>query len=120
MRDMGLVRLYLLYKAGTVSTSFKEETELLQIANAVGDDLTEDEFLWLAEQVAALTQERDQRTRDAMAFHQGTDSVDSYRVKAMANKEYQERLWELPALVRQHEKPFVPPRLSDGNPIDIP
>ncbi len=48
MSDMVMTHLYLLYRSGALATQSAEEAELLQIANTFGDDLSEDEFLWIA------------------------------------------------------------------------
>lgn len=119
MTDLLIQKLFLLYQSKVVSTNDPNETEVLQLAQAVADDLTEEEFGWLFSEVFALQQQRDARSRASAEFKLGGGDIDNFSVQPMTPKEYQERLWELPDLVRAHEKPFVPSRLADGTPIDI-
>lgn len=46
----GLERLYQLYQSGSI-TDRGENSELLQVARAVGNDLSLEEFIWIANQV---------------------------------------------------------------------
>lgn len=124
MNDLELMRLYLLYKAGSVQDGNKN-SDLLQVAKATASDLTEEEFAWLSREVENLGSIRESQNKDSRNSA-GTSKNDgggwnvwrAAKSFAMGSSEYQKRLWELPDLVRS-DKPFVPSRLADGNPIDL-
>ncbi len=123
MNDLELMRLYLLYKAGSVQDG-KKNSDLLQIAKAAGSDLSQDEFGWLSKEVERLGEIRETRAKErneSAGVSKGSDGSWNFWQKtkkfAMGSREYQQRLWELPDLVRSST--FRPMRLADGSPIDI-
>jgi hypothetical protein len=124
MSDLELMRLYLLYKAGSVQDG-RKNSDLLKIAKATANDLTEEEFIWLHNEIERLGNIQQSRSREKRNTV-GIDRVgekewsvwQSAKNFAMGSGEYQKRLWELPDLVRS-DKPFTPTRLADGNPIDL-
>lgn len=124
MNDLELMRLYLLYKAGSVQDG-RQNSDLLQIAKATANDLTEEEFVWLHKEVEHLRSVKDSQAKEKRSTV-GTERVgekqwniwQSAKSFAMGSSDYQKRLWELPDLVRS-DKPFTPTRLADGNPIDL-
>lgn len=124
MNDLELQRLYLLYKAGSVQDG-RKNSDLLQVAKAAGGDLSQDEFSWLSKEVERLGEIREARAKERNASAGVSKGVNgawnawqTAKKFAMGSLEYQQRLWELPDLVRS-DKPFMPPRLADGSPIDL-
>lgn len=125
MNDSELKRLYLLYKAGSVKDG-RKNSDLLQVAKATANDLSEDEFSWLSKEVEQLGS-----TRDSQASEKGNATGiertgekewsvwQAAKSFATGSGDYQKRLSELPDLVRSTDKPFSPTRLADGNPIDL-
>lgn len=124
MNDQELMRLYLLYKAGSVQDGNKN-SDLLQVAKATASDLTEEEFAWLNREIRSLQSSQyslgqDQRDTAGVSKDSkgGWNIWQTAKSFAMGSSDYQKRLWELPDLVRS-DKPFTPTRLADGNPIDL-
>ena len=62
MNDLELMRLYLLYKAGSVQDG-KKNSDLLKAAKATANDLTEDEFAWLNKEIENLQSIRDSQAK---------------------------------------------------------
>jgi hypothetical protein len=124
MNDTELMRLYLLYKAGSVQDG-RKNSDLLKIAKATASDLTEEEFIWLNNEIERLRdiqQSQSREKRDTVGIDRVGEKEwsvwQSAKSFAMGSSDYQKRLWELPDLVRS-DKPFTPTRLADGNPIDL-
>jgi hypothetical protein len=124
MNDLELMRLYLLYKSGSVKDG-RNNSDLLQVAKAAGSDLTEEEFAWLSNEVERLGDIRESQAKEKRdtggVINLGNKNWNiwqSAKSFAMGSGEYQKRLWELPGLVRSGN-PFTPLRLANGKPIDL-
>ena len=96
MQEMfGVERLYELYRSGSI-TDRGQNSPLLQVAKAIGPDLSLEDFAWLATQVEDL--------------HEATPTV----------KAYQEHLWDLPAQFAARKASgvhFKPTRSKSGVPV---
>lgn len=114
MDSQELERLYLLYKSGNNSepdrsrpVSERQFTgDVLQIANATGPDLSEEDFAFIVLQIEALSRMRDNREPDSPSHLKLTGA------------QFQEKLWELPEYMQERSKPFKPKRDSQNMPVE--
>ncbi len=96
--DLSLERLYLLYQSGSV-TDGKNNSNVLQVAKAVGKDLTLAEFEWVANSVGQVEKQFDPRKQ---------------------SKDFQANLWTIPDEARERRKTdFQPTRDSKNQPIQM-
>lgn len=96
--DLSLERLYLLYKAGLVSDG-KNNSNVLQVAKAVGKDLTLAEFEWIVTSVGQVEKQFDPRKQ---------------------SRDFQANLWSIPDEAKARRKTdFQPTRDSKNQPIQL-
>jgi hypothetical protein len=109
-------RLYLLYQSGADADPsgdlpnlvWRRNTDILQVAKAVGNDLTQEEFEWVSDQVRQLEAAR----------ANVVDANDNITKRGITKREYNEKIWEIPDSFAQWKKPFIPKRTPSNEPID--
>jgi hypothetical protein len=121
----GIERLYQLYQSGAVNDR-GENSDLLQIARAVGSDLSLEEFAWIASQVEEL---RSSQSKEKESSKQkGAKKVGDRLWKVMeagipvlrSNRGYQSKLWDIPEQFKARKASgvhFSPNRDSSGSPV---
>ena len=94
--DLQLERLYLLYQAGS-KTDGKKNSYTLQVAQAVGNDLTREEF---------------------ESLHLQVKQIESQLNPSSQTKKFQESLWTLPdEWKKKRETDFQPTRTATNEPV---
>lgn len=114
--DLHDERLYLLYQSGADADPsgdlpnlvWRRNTDILQVAKAVGEDLTQEEFEWVSDQVRQLEAAR----------ANVVDADDNVIKRGITKRDYNERIWEIPDSFSQWKKPFEPKRTEDNEPIE--
>lgn len=114
--DLHDERLYLLYQSGADADPsgdlpnlvWRRNTDILQVAKAVGEDLTQEEFEWVSDQVRQLEAARANIV----------DADDNVIKRGITKRDYNERIWEIPDSFSQWKKPFEPNRTEDNEPIE--
>jgi hypothetical protein len=94
--DLQLERLYLLYQAGS-KTDGRKNSYTLQVAQAVGNDLTREEF---------------------ESLHHQVKQIESQLNPSTQTKKFQESLWTLPdEWNKKRETDFQPTRTATNEPV---
>ncbi len=122
MNELELERLYLLYKSGAVAdknpntpaSRRADNSDLLQVAKAVANDLTMEEFKYISQQVFDLHDERDKRFEEAIPEKDESGNPIIKQTNSMPQREFQERLWSIADT--SFPRPFALEKLS---PTDV-